>query len=145
MKNIINELKNYFDVTELVCPHVYNRFKDSSWYFFDKDLLEVLLWLRKTIDKPITVNNWKNGGQFSQRGIRCNCCQLVKSKSQTYMSAHILGKGVDLDVKGMTAEQTRQWIKEHKDELPHNIRLEKGVNWVHLDVRNYTDEKIEMF
>ena len=145
MKEVIEQLKQYFDITELVCPHVYNKFKESSWYFFDENLLRVLLWLRTALNAPITINNWSNGGQYSQRGIRCNRCDLVRKKKDVYMSAHVLGKGIDLNVKGQTAEQTRQWIKEHQDELPCNIRLEKDVTWVHLDVRNFGNNKIQYF
>lgn len=35
--------------------------------------------------------------------------------------------------------------KANKDTLPHPIRLEKAVSWVHWDKRNYTDSKIVEF
>ena len=64
--------------------------------------------------------------------------------------AHVLGQGIDFDVKGMEAADVRQWLKDHKDAIPHNIRLEEKTNgevckWVHLDVRNETAEKIVPF
>ncbi|MEE0969944.1 MAG: hypothetical protein U0M06_11295, partial [Clostridia bacterium] len=65
-------IKDYFDIKELVCPHVYNKFREYAWRFFDPRLLDTLLVIREKINKPIYVNNWDMGGDFSQRGLRCN-------------------------------------------------------------------------
>ena len=46
------------------------------------------------------------------------------------------GTAVDFDVQGMSAEEVRKWIERNKVLLPYPIRLEEGVNWVHLDMRN---------
>ena len=85
------------------------------------------------------INTWSSGGKFSQRGLRCNICDLVKSKTlsnRLYLSAHMQGTAVDFDVQGMSAEEVRKWIERNKVLLPYPIRLEEGVNWVHLDMRN---------
>jgi heat shock protein HspQ len=44
----------------------------------------------------------------------------------------------------MDAEEVRRWIHDNKDTLPHNIRLEKDVPWVHIDVID-TGRKIYYF
>ena len=132
-------IKNYFVIQELVCPHVYDKFGLYAWQFFDPRLLDVLLVIREKINKPIYVNNWDMGGNFSQRGLRCNICALVKEKTsleKLYVTAHGQGMGVDFDVKGMSAEEVRQWIKDNQILLPHPIRIESDVNWVHIDVRS---------
>ena len=149
-KQILRDPDFRFNVKEFVCPHIYERFGDSSLNYLDKDLLEVVLWIRKTLGKPMTINNWGSGKSYSQRGMRCNLCPEVKSKTKAYLSAHVLGQAVDFDVHGMTATEVRKWIDDHKDQLPHNIRLEKtsgGVEctWVHLDVRNETPDNIVYF
>jgi len=98
--------------------------------------LETIIFIRTKRDKPIHANNYKWGGNLSQRGLRENTCQIVKDKTlenKMYLSAHVLGKGIDFNIEGETAEQTRQWLKEKADDLPFKIRLEAGVNWVHLD------------
>lgn len=142
-QQILERIKKYFDLQELVCKHIYNKYGQSAWDFFDKDLLAVLLYIRETLDKAIYVNNWQlKDGNLTQRGLRCQQCQMVKDKTKDgkpYMSAHCLAKALDFDVKGMKAEDVRQWIVEHKKDLPHPIRLEDGVSWVHIDVR-YDDE-----
>lgn len=128
---IINELKKYFSVKELVCKHTYEKFGESSWRFLDTTILHVLLILRKDIFKsPITINN---STSFTQRGLRCNCCQLVKDKKSIYLSAHILGKAFDMDIKSFTAAQARTIIKQNEKLLPYPVRMEDGVNWLHID------------
>lgn len=133
---------------ELVCPHVYEIWGESAWQFLDKRLLENLEWVREKLGKPIVVNNWAQGGQYSQRGLRCNTCILVIEKTdlrKVYLSEHIFGQAVDFHVVGMTAEEVRQWIIDHAYELPHPCRLERDVNWVHFGVRNCSCEKVELF
>lgn len=150
-QEIIQEIKakNYFSIKELVCKHVYNKFGEKAWQFLDTELLHTLLIIRKTINKPITVNNWSTGGTFSQRGCRCNICQIPKDKTVAnalYMSAHINGAGVDFDVKGMTAQAVRNWIIANQALLPYPIRLEDKVTWVHLDIYDLLNgQKVNLF
>lgn len=128
-----------FHLTELVCEHVYKKFRDTAWMFLDEKIVIQLDTIRRLLNKPITVNTWWDMGSFSQRGLRCNLCSLVKDKTlagELYMSAHNLGMAVDFDVQGMTADDVRLWIAVNKDKLPYNMRLEKSVDWVHLDVYN---------
>jgi hypothetical protein len=139
---IIEKLKDHFDIRELVCPHTYKAFGDKSWQFLDTEELHLLLVIRVDILKvAMTINNYHIGGTFTQRGIRCNICQLVKtktSKNQIYMSAHCNGAGFDADADGMTAQQARVKIKENQNLLPYPIRLEATTSgevttWIHFD------------
>lgn len=131
-QQIIKDLKQYFKASELVCSHIYARWGESSWQFLDTDYLSALLVIRRDILKSAMICN---NASMTQRGMRCNRCDMVKSKATPYISAHILGKGGDFTVKGMTADQARQKIKANAHLLPCPIRIENGVNWVHFDVR----------
>ena len=135
-----HRLSRYFDIQELVCPHVYDKFGLYAWQFFDPRLLDVLLAIREGIGKPIIVNNWSNGGNFSQRGLRCNCCMIVRDKTaleKLYVSAHLQGMGVDFNVQGMTTEEVHEWLKKNQILLPRPIRVEENTDgWVHIDVRS---------
>lgn len=132
IKYIKTEIKKYFNIKELVCPDVYKKFGESAWMFIDDRLIETIYILRTEILKvPMVVNN---GSTFTQRGLRCNRCQIVRGKTAPYLSAHVMGKAIDFDAKGMTAEQVRKTIKSNINLLPYPIRLEEGVNWVHIDV-----------
>ena len=143
-KTLVAELKKYFDIRELVCPDVFNEFGEKAWQFFDFQFLETVLCLRTQVHKKeMFVNNWLYKGTFTQRGLRCNICTLVYDKTITkkiYMTAHANGAALDYDVKCQTAEQSRQQVKECAYLLPNKVRLEKNVNWVHLDI--YDDGSI---
>ena len=129
---IIQSLKRYFSITELVCPDVYKKFNERSWQFFTTDALYGLLLLRETIlCRPMYINNYKKG--ITQRGLRCNLCALVKGRATVYLSQHIFGNAWDFTVDGMTAEGARKKIKENAKLFPSQIRLEKGKPWVHID------------
>lgn len=141
----------YFEVQELVCLHVYKKWGHNPnfiWNFFDPRLLMTLDYLRDKLNKPIYANNWNIGGSLSQRGLRCNMCDLVRSKTnsaQTYVSSHILGRACDFDVKGMTAKEVRDWIITHATELPFPLSLEDKVNWVHIDMREQNNQNVYLF
>ena len=134
-------IKDYFRIEEFVCPDVYNRFGEAAWDFLDRDMLEVALFIRVGTGLPMYINNWVWGGDKSQRGLRCNVCPLVKEKTyleKPYMSAHRFGKGWDFNIKGMTSEEVRTWIKENEIYLPHKIRLELDTpTWTHVDTMQY--------
>lgn len=86
-------------------------------------------------NKPIIVNTYHKEGRFSQRGLRCNKCNLVKNKTDIYLSAHCLGKALDFSVDGVTSEDTRNTIIQNINEFEYPIRLEKDTDgWVHIDV-----------
>lgn len=129
--DIIRELSQFFSIKELVCDHTFARWGDKSWQFLDTDYLHALLIIRRDILKvPMTCNY----AGYTQRGLRCNMCEMVKAKTKNYLSAHVLGKAGDFTCKSMTAAQARRVILSHCDLLPCNIRMEDGVTWLHFDV-----------
>lgn len=135
----MNNIKEYFCIEELVDKEVYNKYGDAAWKFIDEMLIECILVVREELGKPMTINNWKWGGQFSQRGLRHNMSPMVQKKTRMYLSAHMFGKAVDFDVEGMTAVEVREWIVANADKFPCKIRLErnmkgKPISWVHLDI-----------
>lgn len=133
---LINKLKTKFSIKELVCNHCYSTFGDRAWQFLSTELLSILYTLRFVIFKrPIIINNWHKGGQFSQRGLRCNKCALVSQKENIYISAHILGKAIDFNVQDLTSNQVSIEIKNNINMFKYPIRLERDTNgWTHIDV-----------
>lgn len=130
-EQILTEISKYFDAEELVCNHTFAKWGNQSWQFLDTDFLHALLIIRRDIIKrPM----WCNGNAKKQRGLRCNRCDMVRSKTSVYLSSHVLGKAGDFTITGMTAEQARQAIKANANLLPCNIRMEKSVSWLHFDV-----------
>ena len=128
---IIRELHEYFQISELVCEHTHSKWGERAWQFLDTDFLECLLIIRRDILGRIMICNHSGA---DQRGLRCNRCELVKDKKTIYLSSHVLGKAGDFTVQGITAEEARSLIKKHADLLPCPIRMESGVSWLHFDV-----------
>lgn len=145
---IISQLKKYFHIKELVCPHVFAKYGDKSWMFLSTMILHTLLILRTKILKvPLICNSYSSG--LTQRGLRCNLCNIVKEKTTDnvlYLSAHPFGMGLDITSPQMTAEEMRREIQMNEELLPYPIRLEDDVNWLHIDC--YEDgnlQKITLF
>jgi hypothetical protein len=167
----------YFELEELVCPHIFYKWGDWVWQFFDERILKNLDWIRER-NGPVFVNNWdqpeylnsdyvmyirnriKTGmpivpehvpdapaGLYDERGVRCNLCDLVVKKSKAgvlYITPHVRWQAVDFDVQGRTAEEMRQWIVTNQAKLPYPVRLEKGVSWVHMDVVQQGEMKVQL-
>lgn len=134
---VLAEIKKYFDIEELVCDHVLGVWGNQAWQFFDTAFLETLLILRRdVIQRPMYCNNHSKG--VYQRGLRCNMCELVKSKERPYLSAHIFGKGGDFSIEGVSGIKEMDYIRSKirvlAGGLPYPIRMEAGVSWLHIDV-----------
>ena len=130
-QEILTAIKPYFDIDELVCNHTFAKWGEKAWQFLDTDFLHCLLVIRRDIVKRAM---WCNGSQKKQRGLRCNRCDMVRSKSSVYLSSHVLGKAGDFTITGLSAEKARELIKANAALLPCPIRMEKGVSWLHFDV-----------
>lgn len=143
---LIDSLKNHFNIKELVCPHCYDKFNDKSWQFLSTEILSVLYTLRYEIFKcPIVINTWAMKGTLSQRGLRCNRCSLVKDKKSVYLSAHQLGKAIDFNVENHTPKQVYDKIKENIDKFEYPIRIEVNTDtWSHLDVYQPVDSEANL-
>lgn len=132
---ILTEIRKFFDIEEFACDHLleyYSTNPDRCWDFKDTaQLANVLVIRRDILQVPMYCNNHKKGQH--QRGLRCNLCELVRSKDRPYMSGHVLGKGDDFTVEGMTAQEAREKIKKNAHLLPFPLRMEADVNWLHID------------
>ena len=130
---MIVDIKSYFNIAELVCPHVFSAFGDRAWEFFRTDYLDTILFLRRHFG----VKMYCNYSGMTQRGVRCNMCELVRKKIKPYPSGHVLWCAGDWTFEGYEAEQMRQEIKKIAHLLPYPIRLERSVTWVHIDTLAY--------
>ena len=146
--NTLREFRKFFDLREVVSKQVYERYGQAAWTFFDLRLLAVVVWLRQNLNIPLVCNNWAKGGQLDERGFRANLDPTVASKTKAgklYCTAHSRGQALDLSSGKMTAEEMRRWIRQHREDLPFPIRMEKDVNWLHIDVANVTNEILVEF
>lgn len=129
-EDIINQLRQFFQISELVCKHTFEEWDEKSWQFLDTEYLHNLLIIRRDILKAPMVCNHDGA---NQRGLRCNRCKLVKEKKELYLSSHVLGRAGDFTVQGMTAQEARSAIRNNEHLLPYPLRMEGGVTWLHID------------
>lgn len=130
----------HFKIWELVPEELMTMPEEYLWQLFDENLLIAIDRLRDVLCKPITINNWKSGGQFKWRGIRTNSCKIGATRSP-----HKIGKAFDFDVKGMKAQEVRDYIVSHQKMFPEITRMEKDVNWVHVDCMPHKYKGLYLF
>lgn len=142
LKYITNSMKanKYFTVEELVSEEVYELLGDEAIKLFDPKALEVLEDVREILAVPLICNNWRSGGSRDDCGYRDLKCSIGASKS-----AHKTGQAFDLVSNVLSANEMRNRIQLCAHMLRHNIRMEDGVNWLHIDVKNTTSQKIITF
>lgn len=140
VKNLDMKANKYFTVEELVSKEVYELLGDEAIKLFDPKALEVLEDVREILDVPLICNNWRSGGSRDDCGYRDLKCSVGASKS-----AHKTGQAFDLVSNVLSANEMRNRIQLCAHMLRHNIRMEDGVNWLHIDVKNTTSQKIITF
>lgn len=135
--------EDYFGLKEIFCPHAYHYYIEILGYsntrmyaMIDPRVKANWLWLRESLGKEITINNWAIGGPYDERGMRCALCDLVKDKTEEeipYLTPHVMGQGFDGTVKGLMARVVRQYILDHSEEVPFPGRIEMKKSWLHWD------------
>lgn len=141
----------YFDLQELVCPHIYNQYGEYAWNLIPQWLITTMDNIREHFNKPVYINNYKWNGGNSQRTIRCPKCELYSDhlkSGKLYMSAHVLFQAVDFNIKGMTSKEIVDEIIKHQDKFPYIKRIENTnytPTWVHIDTRDHGGEGIKIF
>ncbi len=100
----------------------------------DSRIIPIMERLRTGLNRPIFVNNWKWGGPSQYRGFRPFSTSVGARYSQ-----HKFGRAVDFSVRGLTANQVRQYILDNEQEFLGMglTRLEDGrdaTSWIHFDV-----------
>lgn len=123
----------YFVLQEFVPPEVFDALGQNAWAVMDPRIVWTLDAIRDFYKKPITINNWHVGGQFKYRGFRPRDYAETSAK----FSQHFMGRAVDFDIKGLTADEFRKQVKMNTGApmLKYITAIEEGVNWIHIDVR----------
>ena len=136
-------ITKHIKIQELVDPETFRLYGKDSINFIDPRLPIILEKIRALCNgRPMILNTWHNGGQFKYRGYRPKSCTIGAKKSM-----HREGKAQDFDVQNMTAEQVRGVIRLNAVTL-HKLglrRIERGVTWVHIDLKETGLETIYEF
>src|SRR4030067_808286 len=121
-----------FEIYELVDSVTYSKFGEEAWMFFNTNALKALDGIREYFGTPVTVNTWKNGGNFEFRGLR----PISSTLGATY-SQHRFGNAFDCDIKGKTAIEVRTEII-NKEKPSKNMDTGRRMKITKID-----DDKIE--
>ena len=136
----------YFKIYELVDPEIYRKRGEKAWELFDYNLLESLDAMRDYFyhkyNAVMIINNWKWGGKRKWSGFRTPSSKYYSSTSQ-----HSHGRAVDFLLMDKTTKKyidtqmIRDEIKADQDSFEFDditcIEDFNGMNWIHIDVRNY--------
>lgn len=121
---VINDLKKYFNIRELVSPNVYYELKDRAWDLFHIDALKMLLNVRIFYQKPIIINSVKRG--YKASGYRAMDCRIGAK-----YSAHRLGLAFDL-------KDARMTLKHNLELYEFILKGGKYLGVIELESKNYT-------
>jgi hypothetical protein len=120
----------HFAGYELVPPDVYAVRGEGVISLFRPEILIAADTIREHFGKPCTINNWKKGGQFSQRGLR------TVQQGKAELSMHFFAGALDMDILGIPADIARKEIIKNQNNFSTITRIEVGVNWLHVDCAN---------
>lgn len=136
----------FFEIHELVPPSVFEARGEKAWELLDDRLLRAVDALRERFG-PATINNYKWGGDRQWSGLR-----MSESPWFSPYSQHTFGRAADLIFKDVEADKVRKWLERWHDyevrdcltnaELLGITGIEKGISWVHIDVRNFDGLKL---
>lgn len=120
----------HFNVEELVPQHIFELKGLSSIELMNPKILDVADTLRELTGVPLTINNWKWGGNRNWSGLRDATSSYYSPTSQ-----HSFGNAIDVVNKHISAHEVRNLILDNTDLFPYVTFLECGISWVHIDVR----------
>lgn len=124
-----------FIVEEFVDPKTYAKQGDKSILKMDIRMLRLAEWLRKKTGTPITINDWKWGGQYQWSALRTG-----ESGYSNY-SAHMVGMGIDFKSKSHSPSELQQLVIDNWEEVKeytglNGLRMEHTdatPTWCHMD------------
>lgn len=131
----------HFVVQEFIPPDVFNKYGENSLSLLDPNLLITADKIREFFNKPMTINTWHIGGQFSLRGFRPKDCPIGAKFSTHKPNEKGISCAIDFDIAGLNAETVRKTILANKNHnaFKYIMRMENLVNWVHIDLKPTTN------
>jgi hypothetical protein len=132
MANTIKISKNFW-LSEFLPPDVFEMSPVAGIWFLDPKIISVAQFIRDRFGKPITINNYLDGGNYINSGYRDPHCEVGATFSQ-----HKFGRAADLKVEGEDPEEIRKDIKQNWAlyKAAGLTTIEAGTpTWLHVDCR----------
>ena len=142
--------EKYFSIKEFVSESLYIFYKSlgrtsSLWRLFDNRTLMFTDALREVYG-PVYINTWsipKQISNFNHRGFREMGCNVGGEFSQ-----HRFGRALDMHFGEIGVGDVRRDLinnRVSRGGLEYITAIEKDVNWLHVDCRNWDVEKNGIF
>jgi len=129
-----------FELGEFIDPATWMVRGEKSIELIDTRLITLTQFFRDYFAVPITINNWHQGGQYKESGLRT----FLTKTGATY-SQHKFGRAADLKLSGLDTEEVRHEIRRNWKAFKQAgltcIEMDTPT-WVHIDVRNTTTPEI---
>ena len=128
------KLTKNFHLDEFVPKEIYDKFGMNSLWFLDPNIIKLAQGMRDYINKPMTINDWWNGGGYQLSGFR-----PPASKVGAPLSQHRFGRAIDVKFKDTDYDELRRNIIGNTcDYMEMGLTtIEDGTeSWLHCDIRN---------
>lgn len=131
----------FFQLQELVPPHVYNTRGEKAWLLLDDRLLLTLDALRYEFG-PIIINTWHSGrmilayGDREQSGYRTQHFYASAARYFDSMSQHKYGRAADMLFAENKVHVVRNKILKNPEQYPYINGVELDTFWLHIDCGN---------
>ena len=129
----------YFKIQELVGPACHAARGDRAWELLQVDMLVSLDQLRRKFG-PLTVNNWADGGQYRESGLRD-----FDTATGAKWSMHKFGGAADCKFRDAKPPEVSAYILANPAEFSFITTLENvqfTPTWLHFDCRNTDRQSI---
>ena len=130
------KLTDNFELHEFINPTTYNKFGVNSLRYIRPEIIAIAQLFREIVGCPVTINNWKSGGSYSESGLR----DFNTSTGASY-SAHKFGAAIDVKT-GLTSHQMAAIVEKNWGafKVVGLTRIEdpdytegKSKDWLHMD------------
>lgn len=138
------QVSQNFILEEFICPEIYHSWGESSIWFLDDRIITIAQFMRTRLGVPCTINNWHNGGQYKESGLR-----YFGTTTGAKFGDHLFGRAIDAKFKDTSPAQVHQFIKDNWAALSllgltTIENLEFTPTWTHLSTRNWGDHKLHI-
>lgn len=153
MKERIKISENFF-LDEFVPKELHDLIKKGEAKLSDYQDVRIpvlVQWIRTQVGKSVNINNWIDGGEFDERGVRMPNTKTgaAKSRHKFEQKDGIITRksdAIDIQIGIMNGRQMYEWAQENKEALfglgvrtIEHFTLTPG--WLHLDLHPRTNAK----
>ena len=133
-------VSKYFKIHELVDRETYEERGELGWELIDPRLIVVIDRLKEKFNRgSISINTYHWGGNRNWSGLR-----TLESPYYSKYSQHSFGRAIDCVFSEYSTEEVREYLIKNQDSFS-DIRGIEVAEWLHLDLRNTTDDKLKVF